>query len=216
MTFVPSRSRRAPVAGGPDYLLIFAVAALTALGLLMILTVSAPRLEAAGLGRTDQVVRQSIFVAGGVAAFAVASLISDRRWKAAAPYIYGLALILLIAVLRPIGALRQGAQRWIPLGLFDLQPSEVAKPAVILTLATFLVPVEESKMRWWRIIRVMALVAVPGVLIFQQPDLGTMMVFGFVAVVMLFVAGTNVAPDHRAPRARRRRPDRRVPTGRAA
>ena len=178
--------------GGPDYLLIFAVAALTALGLLMILTVSAPRLEAAGLGRTDQVVRQSIFVAGGVAAFAVASLISDRRWKAAAPYIYGLALILLIAVLSPIGALRQGAQRWIPLGLFDLQPSEVAKPAVILTLATFLVPVEESKMRWWRIIRVMALVAVPGVLIFQQPDLGTMMVFGFVAVVMLFVAGTNV------------------------
>ncbi|HSR14941.1 MAG TPA: FtsW/RodA/SpoVE family cell cycle protein, partial [Gemmatimonadales bacterium] len=100
--------------------------------------------------------------------------------------------LLLVAVLSPVGAVRQGAQRWIPLGILDLQPAEFAKPAVILGLAVLLAPAQENMMRWMRILRAIALVAVPSVLIFLQPDLGTMIVFGFVLVVMLFVAGTTV------------------------
>jgi len=184
--------RPRPTKTRPDFVLIGVTAALTALGLIMILSASAPRLEAAGLSRTSQMVRQALFVGIGAGLLLVSSVISDRYWKLLAPFLYAGTIVVLLAVLSPIGALRQGAQRWISFGLFDLQPSEVAKVAVILALALLLAPVEEGHMKWLRLLKVGALVGVPAVLIFMQPDLGTMLVFGFVTFVMLFVAGTTV------------------------
>jgi len=176
----------------PDFLLALGAAALSALGLLMIYTVTAPRNEAAGLDPGSDMVRQALFMAVGVVVFIVASLISDRQWKALAPYAYAGTVLLLVLVLTPIGALRFGAQRWIPLGPIDLQPSEFAKPAMILALAALLSSVEGARMRWARIGQTIGLMAVPSALIFVQPDLGTMLAFGFIALVMLFVAGTTV------------------------
>lgn len=184
--------RPRPTRTRPDFVLIGITAALTALGLIMILSASGPRLEAAGLSRSSQMVRQALFVGIGSGVLLVTSVISDRYWKLVAPFFYAGTLLVLLAVLSPIGALRQGAQRWISLGLFDLQPSEVAKVAVILALALMLAPVEEGHMKWLRLVKVGALVGFPAVLIFMQPDLGTMLVFGFVTFVMLFVAGTTV------------------------
>jgi rod shape determining protein RodA len=178
--------------GRPDYVLIMAVIVLSFVGLVMIYTASAPRLETEGLSRSSELVRQAIFVGGGLMVFALASLPSDRTWRLLSPYIYGASLLLLLAVLSPIGAVRQGAQRWIPFGIMDFQPAEFAKPAVILGLALLLASAQENEMRWVRIARAIGLVAAPSVLIFLQPDLGTMLVFGFVLVVMLFVAGTTI------------------------
>jgi rod shape determining protein RodA len=184
--------RPRPTRTKPDFVLIGITAALSALGLLMILSTSAPRLEAQGLGRSSQMVRQALFVGLGAMILVGTSIISDRYWKLLAPFLYIGTLVLLLAVLSPFGALRQGAQRWISLGLFDLQPSEVAKVAVVLALALMLAPGEEGRVKWLRLLKVGALVGVPAVLIFMQPDLGTMLVFGFVTFVMLFVAGTTV------------------------
>ncbi|HSQ36475.1 MAG TPA: rod shape-determining protein RodA [Acidimicrobiia bacterium] len=176
----------------PDFLLILAAAALSAAGLVMIYTITAPRLEAAGVDPSGDMVRQAFFMAGGVVVFAAASLISPRQWKGLAPYAYIAALLLLLMVLTPVGATRSGAQRWIPLGPIDLQPSEFAKPAMILALAALLSASAEARMGWMRVFQALALVALPSALIFVQPDLGTMLVFGFVAVVMLFAGGANV------------------------
>ncbi|MFH1331400.1 MAG: rod shape-determining protein RodA [Actinomycetota bacterium] len=176
----------------PDFVLAFGVAALSALGLLMIYTVTAPRNDAAGLDPGGDMVRQALVMAVGVVVFIVASFISDRQWKALAPYAYAGTVLLLLLVLTPIGALRSGAQRWIPLGLIDLQPSEFAKPAMILALAALLSSVEGTRVRWARIGQTLGLMAVPSALIFVQPDLGTMLTFGFIALVMLFVAGITV------------------------
>jgi len=184
--------RPRPTRTKPDFVLIGITAALTALGLIMILSASGPRLEAAGLSRSSQMLRQALFVGIGSGVLLVTSIVSDRYWKLLAPFFYAGTFLVLLAVLSPIGALRQGAQRWISLGLFDLQPSEVAKVAVILALALMLAPVEEGHMKWLRLLKVGALVGFPAVLIFMQPDLGTMLVFGFVTFVMLFVAGTTV------------------------
>jgi len=184
--------RPRPTRTKPDFVLIGITAALTALGLIMILSASGPRLEAAGLSRSSQMLRQALFVGIGSGVLLVTSIVSDRYWKLLAPFFYAGTFLVLLAVLSPIGALRQGAQRWISLGLFDLQPSEVAKVAVILALALMLAPVEEGHMKWLRLLKVGALVGFPAVLIFLQPDLGTMLVFGFVTFVMLFVAGTTV------------------------
>ncbi len=178
--------------GRPDYVLIFAVLLLSVIGLVMVFTVSAPRLEADGFSRTSAVLRQSIFVVAGIGVFFAASAFSDRGWRLSTPYIFAFSILLLLVVLSPLGVERQGAQRWIDLGIMDLQPSEFAKPAVILALALILSPAEESRMSWVRIGRSLALLAVPSVLIFRQPDLGTMLVFTFVAFVMLFTAGVTL------------------------
>jgi rod shape determining protein RodA len=184
------RDRR--TTGRPDYVLIFAILLLSAIGLVMVFTVSAPRLEADGFSRTSAVLRQSIFVVAGIGVFIAAAAVSDRSWRLSTPYIFGFTLMLLLVVLSPLGIERQGAQRWIPLKIMDLQPSEFAKPAVIMALALILSPAEESRMSWTRIGKSLALLAVPSVLIFRQPDLGTMLVFTFVAFVMLFTAGTTL------------------------
>ncbi|OFW54144.1 MAG: rod shape-determining protein RodA [Actinobacteria bacterium RBG_16_70_17] len=176
----------------PDFLLILAAAALSAAGLVMIYTITAPRLEAAGVDPSGDMVRQAFFMAGGAVVFIAASFIGPRQWKELAPYAYVAALLLLLLVLTPIGASRQGAQRWIPLGPIDLQPAEFAKPAMILALAALLSASEEARVGWARVGQTLALVVVPSALIFVQPDLGTMLVFAFVAVVMLFAGGANV------------------------
>jgi len=176
----------------PDFVLLIVVAALTSLGVIMIFTASAPRLEAAGGSPSSQMVRQIIYVVFGIVVMFVATAISDRTWQSLAPVVYVTALLLLLAVLSPVGAIRQGAQRWISLGFMDLQPSEVAKPAVVMALAVLLAPVTEATVRWLKIAKALAIAAVPAALVFVQPDLGTALVFGFVTVVMLFVAGTSV------------------------
>lgn len=181
----PSRSR-------PDLTLVVITIALTALGLIMILSASAPRLEAEGLSPNAQMLRQLFFVGIGAAAMIGASLVSDRSWRMAAPLVYAGTMLLLLVTLSPLGTVRQGAQRWISFGFMDFQPSELAKPAVILALAVLLTPDTQSDIKWSRIAKVAALVAAPAALIFLQPDLGTMLVFGFVTVAMLFVAGTSV------------------------
>jgi rod shape determining protein RodA len=93
-------------------------------------------------------------------------------------------------VLSPLGTVVKGAQRWIQLGPIRFQPSEIAKLAVILGLAALL-SVAARPMKWDRVVRAVALVALPSVLIFLQPDLGTMLTFGFIAAIMVFVAGAT-------------------------
>jgi rod shape determining protein RodA len=172
--------------------LILPVVALSALGALMIFSASAPRLESLGETPSSILVRQLLFMAAGFVVFAAASVANERSIRAAAPYMYFAAVLLLVAVLTPIGDIRAGAQRWIAVGSIQIQPSEFAKPAIIVALAALLAPTQDQQLTWSRILRAVALVSVPAILIVRQPDLGTMLVFGFVAMIMLFVAGASM------------------------
>jgi len=174
----------------PDWLLLIAYVALSAFGLLMIYTASAPRLEALGVSPTRELEQQAAFVLIGFMAFGVVSLINVatiRPWVSA---IYLGSIVTLVLVLSPLGSSVKGAQRWMQLGPIRFQPSEIAKLAVILALAALLSAAAQP-MRWDRVARGVALVALPSVLIFRQPDLGTMLTFGFIAGVMIFVAGAT-------------------------
>jgi rod shape determining protein RodA len=103
------------------------------------------------------------------------------RWP-----IYGATIASLVAV-RLVGTSALGAQRWISVGGFHVQPSEFAKLAAILLLAGVLsrYPVERPV----DLVRPIGLIALPWALVFIQPDLGTSLVFGAVLLVMLFWAG---------------------------
>ena len=174
----------------PDLLIVIPYLLLAALGILMIYAASAPRLELLGLDPGYDMRRQVVFVVLGIVAFGIGSLLAGRRLRPLIPLAYLGSIVLLIAVF-PFGRTGGGAQRWIDFGPFDLQPSEVAKVAVILATALVLSRSGEDRVSGREILITLAIGAIPAVLIFLQPDLGTMLVFGFIAVTMLFVAGSS-------------------------
>ncbi len=174
----------------PDMFLILPYLALAALGIVMVYTASAPRNELLGLDPASTVRRHIVFVLIGFAVFIASSLIGGRTLRSLSIPFYMGSLLALGIVLR-WGRELKGAQRWIQIGPLQLQPSEFAKVAVILALAVLLANAGNT-LRWFHIGRAVLLVGAPAILIFLQPDLGTMLVFAFASVVMMFVAGTTL------------------------
>lgn len=102
--------------------------------------------------------------------------------------IYGITNLSLIAVM-VAGYSAKGAQRWISVGGFNLQPSEFAKVGVIITLAALLQSKTAAKIP--NLVRALIVTAVPWLLVFVQPDLGTSLVFGAITLGMLYWGNAN-------------------------
>lgn len=102
--------------------------------------------------------------------------------------IYGITNFSLIAVMT-IGTAAKGSQRWITIGSFNIQPSEFAKLGVIITLAALLHAKPASTIS--AVVGALAVIAVPWLLVFIQPDLGTSLVFGAIAIGMLYWANAR-------------------------
>lgn len=170
----------------PDWILFATMVVLAIFGLVMIYSAT----RASGSFPME---RQMIFVAVGIVIFLVTSFIDYREYRAITPYLYGGVVLLLAAVF--FFPERNGARRWIDFGFIDLQPAEVAKVVVVLALASILAPHSRDDARpdltWSKIGLVLVAVAIPAVLIYQQPDLGTMIVFVFMMMAMLFAAGAS-------------------------
>ncbi len=172
----------------PDRLLFITTLALSMLGLLMIYSATRVGLERNNLPASFSMERQMIFVAAGLILFVGLSFFDYRELGQLAHVIY-VAMIALLGLVFLFPAVK-GAQRWFDLGYFQLQPSEFSKTACVLALAAVLGR-PQVKLRWGRIGQALAVMALPGILIFLQPDLGTMLVFAFVTIVMLFGAGIS-------------------------
>ncbi len=127
---------------------------------------------------------------GGIG-LALALLIARCRYENLIQWhwiIYGITNVSLLAVM-VIGSHAKGAQRWISIAGFNLQPSEFAKLAVIITLAALLQSQTASKIS--SVLRALAVTALPLALVFLQPDLGTSLVFGAIAIGMLYWGNAN-------------------------
>jgi len=131
--------------------------------------------------------RQLVWIALGAVALAVTVSIPYGTVAGWSKYLYGANLLLLALVLVK-GHSALGASRWIDVGPFQLQPSELAKVLIVITLAQHLNQ-KTSLKRWRDLISPILHVAVPMLLIMKQPDLGTSLVFAAILVVMLYVAG---------------------------
>lgn len=175
----------------PDLVLVLTYLAISAIGLLMVYSATAPRLEARGLDPATELRSQAIFVVIGFIAFGVVSTIDLVELKGFAGPIYLASIVPLVLVLTGLGESAGVAQRWIQLGPIQFQPSELAKIAVILMVAALLANAEVN-LKWNTVARVLVVVAVPAGLIFLQPDLGTTLVFAFVVLAMLFVGGATM------------------------
>jgi rod shape determining protein RodA len=113
-----------------------------------------------------------------------------RFWFKHAYVLYGLSLCLLVFV-ELLGFVGMGARRWIDLGLFQLQPSEIMKVTVIIALATYFHTLENDKLKLHHFLVPCVLIGVPLLLILRQPDLGTAIILGCAGASLLFIAGLS-------------------------
>jgi rod shape determining protein RodA len=128
----------------------------------------------------------------GLAVLLIVALIDIRQWMRYAYWLYALALVLLIGV-EVRGTIGMGAQRWIDLGFFQLQPSELMKVTLVLALARFFHSADLSDVgRPLFLIIPIMMVLVPVALVLKQPDLGTALMLMAGAGVLFFVAGVRL------------------------
>lgn len=102
--------------------------------------------------------------------------------------VYGITIIALIAVML-IGSTANGAQRWINIAGFQVQPSEFAKIALIISLAAILHSEPASTLM--AVLRVLGVASVPWMFVFLEPNLGTSLVFGAITLGMLYWGNAN-------------------------
>ncbi len=166
-----------------DPLLALLVLSLAIFGLLVLYSagrsVSAP---------VPHYVKQSIFLCAGWCIAMTIACIDYRVLISLAPIAYGVILSLLVAVLI-VGDEIKGSRRWIDLGPIGFQPSEWTKLVMVLFLAWLLTRMGKRVQRLPFLLLTFAAVAVPALLIFKQPDLGTAAVLGPIALSMLYAAG---------------------------
>ena len=163
--------------------------ALLAWGLVMVYSASVAMPENPKFSRythTHFLTRHVLSLAVAFVAALIAFQTPVATWEKVAPWLFVVSLLLLIVVLIPhVGKGVNGAKRWIPLGITGFQPSELAKFAVLLYAADYMVRKMDVKERFFRAVMPMALaVAVVGLLLLAEPDMGAFMVIAVIAMGM--------------------------------
>lgn len=133
--------------------------------------------------------RQIVWIVIGLVALFVGFTIPYRVYEATVWFQYGLVLVLLVLVLSMPH--RMGAERWIVLGPFQFQPSEIGKAVLIFALAHHFANRKGDVNHLRNLLLPMAIVLPPFLLILKQPDLGTGLVFVAITIPMLFWAGMH-------------------------
>jgi len=172
-----------------DFPLVGAVLGLCAYGLVMIY--SATQETGGGAQMTVFFRKQLLFILVGVVMMIVIALADYNWFSHYMPYVYGVNVLLLIIV-EVVGKTTGGAQRWIPLGFFSLQPSEFAKVFLIVSLATFLASRKGVIDNPRDVLLAFAHVGGIIILVAVQPDLGTALVLVAILMGMLLLAGMRL------------------------
>ncbi|GIW05198.1 MAG: hypothetical protein KatS3mg060_0003 [Dehalococcoidia bacterium] len=171
-----------------DPLIVAAMGGLIILGLTLIYSASATGEWSTGPLVDHPMVRQMFYAVIGFVAMMLAMMLDYRLLGRAAPLLYLLMVIALVAVI-VVGQESYGARRWINLPFIQFQPSELAKVVLIITLAKFFADREGSVRSLWTLTLSLVLAAIPMVLVFLQPDVGTMLVIGAIWLGMALMSG---------------------------
>lgn len=133
--------------------------------------------------------KQLIWVGVGMSVMFLA-LIPDYHTVGRYAYILYLVSVILLVLVMVVGKTGMGAQRWLPLGPFAFQPSELAKLAITLALARYFAEYPTTTGLGLKDLTVPAImVLIPLVLVMKQPDLGTAMMFLFTSSLIVLIAG---------------------------
>ena len=181
---------------GFDQSLTWVAVALVAWGLVMVYSASIAMPDNPKFARYDHsyfLARHALFVVVAFVCGLIAYQVPVAAWEKWAPWLFVLSLLLLVVVLIPgIGKGVNGARRWIAMGPMSFQPSELAKFAVLLYAADYMVRKMDVKERFFRAVLPMAVaVAVVGLLLLAEPDMGAFLVIAVIAMGILFLGGVN-------------------------
>jgi rod shape determining protein RodA len=170
-----------------DWVLMAAAAALVAYGLWVIDGIT--QFDVPG-AENHFLTRQALAAGIGFFGLLVAAFVPldvvRRRWQ----LLYGSTLALIVVVFAVAETIR-GSKRWIDVGFIQFQPSELGKVLFVLAIAGFLVERGGRLTRWRTILSAVGLGAVPILLVFLQPDLGTALVYAAALFAVLFFAGVR-------------------------
>jgi rod shape determining protein RodA len=172
-----------------DWTMLFCIAALLGIGLLVIYSASqVPALP----GRSGIFNRQILWMGLGFLLMLIFIIIPFRIWEEYSHFIYAASIVLLLLV-PVLGVERLGARRWLVVGGFQFQPSEVAKLATLLMVSRMLARPRIDLTRLGQILPVLAAAGLVFVLILMEPDLGTSLSIPAYMVPMLYWAGLPLA-----------------------
>jgi len=181
---------------GVDRQLVAVVVALLMWGMVMVYSASIampdnPRF--ANYTSTQFLIKHVLSIGVAFVVSLIAFQIPMQTWERMARPLFVVALMLLALVLVPhIGKGVNGARRWIALGFMNFQPSELAKLATIIYAADYMVRKMDVKERFFKAVLPMGTaVAMAGVLLLAEPDMGAFMVIAIAAMGILFLGGVN-------------------------
>jgi rod shape determining protein RodA len=161
-----------------DWLLLLAVAGLVVYGLWAI----------DGVTNADE--RQAFYVAAGTVGLVVCLLIDPDLYRRHRRVLYVLLIALLLLVIATAPVVR-GSQRWLDIGSFRFQPSEFGKLLLVLALAGFVADRGKRIVEGRTVLTVIGLAAIPILLVFEQPDIGSSLVYAAALGGVLLIAGTR-------------------------
>jgi cell division protein FtsW len=130
--------------------------------------------------------QQAMWLMIGLSGLCAGVFIPSQFWKKCSPYIYGVSVLLLIAVFLPgIGREVNGARRWVDLGFFNFQPVEILKFAIITFFSSWLV-------KHQKLVPFLFLTLLPVSLLFFQPDMGSALIVLGISFGMYFLSGAKL------------------------
>ena len=182
---------------GFDQTLLWVVVALLAWGVVMVYSASIALPDNPRFGKIAPLHFLLRHLMALVMAFVAALLtfqVPMKTWERVAPWLFIASILTLIIVLIPgVGTSVNGARRWLSLGLMNFQPSELAKFAMLMYAADYMERRMALKERFFRaVLPMVAAVAVVGVLLLAEPDMGAFMVITVIAMGILFLGGVNL------------------------
>jgi cell division protein FtsW len=181
---------------GFDQTLVCVIVALLALGMVMVYSASIALSDSPRFSRyapTYFLTRHMLSIGVATLCALVVVQIPVNVWEKYSPWIFVASLLLLVVVLIPhVGKVVYGARRWIPLGIMNFQPSELAKLAIAMYAAGYMVRKMEVKEDFLHAVLPMVVsVAVIGLLLLAEPDMGAFLVIAAIAMGILFLGGVN-------------------------
>lgn len=178
----------------PDILLLSSVVALLSLGILMVYSASAVSAQVNFGDSFYFLKRQFIWASLGLLTMYFFMKLPYSTWPLWSKQVLFITIVLLVLVLIPgFGKVVNGARRWLGIGSFYLQPSEIAKLSMVLIMSANLIQYQGKITKFWQgLMPHLLLLGLIFALILKEPDLGTALSIGGTVFLMLFAAGAKM------------------------
>jgi cell division protein FtsW len=198
MNFLKNIKKTNKSSGRIDTIFLLSVFLITLYGTLMVFSAGTAYAEARYNDSLYFVKRQTVWLIIGFIVMYIASNIDTDIYKKYTPYFYGATLLLLILVLI-VGFVGNGAQRWISIGPFTIQPSEIAKLTMVMMLASYFVKYEKlaTDRRSKKNIFIFGtlfpciIMAIPILLVMLQKHLSCIIILGAIGLLIIIASGVD-------------------------